>query len=228
MAVSLDPRSRARSVPASPPATRVQRSRLRDPRLVVGAALVALSTLLGARLLGGADESVGVWVARGDMPAGRPLTVDDLVRREVRFAAQGDADRYLSSEEPPPTGAVLARAVGAGELVPRRALGAASTASLTEVPVSVGSEAVPATVGTGSVVDVWVTPDDAASGGPRGARSVRVFDDVPVVSAPRTGTSLGPSATRQVIVGITEAQASALPTALAALSRGAVILTVQR
>jgi hypothetical protein len=228
MAVSIDPRARGRSAQASPPASRVERSRWRDPRLVVGLALIALSALLGARLLGSADESVGVWVAQHDLDAGRPLTPQDLRSRQVRFATQRDADRYLSSGQAPPPGAVLARPVGAGEMVPRKALDTGSRSALTEVPLSVNAEAVPSTVATGSVVDVWVTPEQAGIGDPRARRSVLVFDDVAVVSAPRAGTSLGPSATRQVIVGVSDTQASTLPTALTALAGGAVTLTVTR
>jgi hypothetical protein len=228
MAVSLDRRSGGRSTQASPPAVRFETSRWRDPRLVIGVAVVALSALLGARLLGSADDAVGVWAARQDVDAGRPLTADDVARREVRFTSQHDADRYLSSDDPLPPGAVLGRAVGAGELIPRTALGAAAETSLTEVPVSVNSDAVPSTVHSGSVVDVWVTPEAVAAGDVRTARSVRVFDDVSVVSASETGTSLGPSATRQVIIGVTEEQTAALPTALAALAGGVVVLTVQR
>lgn len=228
MAVSIDPRARGRSEQASPPAVRVERSRWRDPRLVVGLALVAVSALLGARLLGAADESVGVWVAKRDLDSGRPLTTGDVRSRQVRFAGQRDADRYLSSDQPPPSAAVLSRAVGAGEIVPRQALTPASRTAVTEVPLSVNTEAVPSTVGTGSVVDVWVTPEQADTGRPQTRRSVLVFDDVSVVSAPRAGTSLGPSATRQVIVGVSDAQASALPTALTALAGGAVTITVTR
>jgi hypothetical protein len=228
MAVSIDPRVRGRSEQASPPAVRVERSRWRDPRLVVGLALVAVSALLGARLLGAADESVGVWVAKRDLDPGRPLTTGDVRSRQVRFAGQGDADRYLSSERPLPSAAVLSRAVGAGEIVPRQALAPASRTAVTEVPLSVNTEAVPSTIGTGSVVDVWVTPEQADTGRPQTRRSVLVFDDVSVVSAPRAGTSLGPSATRQVIVGLNDVQAAALPTALTALAGGAVTLTLTR
>ena len=227
MAVSVDPRARGRDAQTSPPATRVRGSRWRDPRLVVGVAIVALSALLGARLLGSADDTVAVWVVRHDVDAGAPLTADDLARREVRFGSQADADRYLSAEDPIPSGARLGRPVGAKELVPRGALESASDTSLTEVPVSVNSDAVPSTVDSGSVVDVWVTPDPA-SGSARAARAVLVFDDVSVVSAPRPGTSLGPSATRQIIVGVPEGQTASLPTALAALAGGVVVLTVQR
>ena len=204
--------------------------------MAVGVILVAGCALLGAMLLGGSDDTVGVWAARRAMNAGESVSAEDLVRRDVRFADQHDADAYLSADTPLPSGATLARAVGAGEMVPRGALGAAGSQALTEVPLSVDSEAVPSTLRVGAVVDVWVTPDRAAdaSGPPDGSdvsdapRSVLVFDDVAVLSVPRSGSSLGPTATRQVIVGVGEDQQSRLPTSLAALAGGSVLLTAQR
>jgi hypothetical protein len=196
--------------------------------------VVAACALLGARLLDGADDTVGVWAAREAMEPGQPVTTADLVRRDVGFADQSGADAYLSSDAGVPDGTTLSRAVGAGELVPRAAVGGSGPPSLTEVPLSVDSEAVPATLRVGSVVDVWVTPDgaaadaDAPTEGSRAPRSTLVFDDVPVVSVPRPGTSLGPSATRQVIVGVGEDQEPAMPTSLAALAGGTVILTARR
>lgn len=229
---STDVQARADAPPASPAANRPVRSRWRDPRLAVGVAVVALCALLGARLLGGADDTVGVWAARTALSAGQPVRAGDLVRREVHFADQKAADRYLAADAPPPAGGVLDRAVGAGELLPRGAVGTTAGGSLTEVPLSVSTEAVPSTVRVGTLVDVWVTPDGAATDppatGPRAPRSTLVFDDVAVVSVPRSGTSLGPSATRQVIVGVDEAQESRLPTSLASLAGGTVILTAQR
>jgi hypothetical protein len=200
----------------------------------VGIAVVAVCALLGARLLGGADETVGVWAARTELTAGQPVSTGDLVRRDVHFADQEAADRYLTSDAPPPAGSVLDRTVGAGELVPRGAVDTQRSGALTEVPLSVNTEAVPSTVRVGTVVDVWVTPDGAVndggapSTGPRAPRSTLVFDDVAVVSVPRSGTSLGPSATRQVIVGVGKDQESRLPTSLASLAGGTVILTAQR
>ena len=203
--------------------------------MAVGVILVAGCALLGAMLLGGSDDTVGVWAARRAMNAGESVSAEDLVR-DVRFADQHDADAYLSADTPLPSGATLARAVGAGEMVPRGALGAAGSQALTEVPLSVDSEAVPSTLRVGAVVDVWVTPDRAAdasgpsdgSDGSDAPRSVLVFDDVGVLSVPRSGSSLGPTATRQVIVGVGEDQQSRLPTSLAALAGGSVLLTAQR
>ena len=231
----IDARSRGTSPapPSSPVATRATRSRWRDPRMAIGAILVAACALLGATLLGGSDDTVGVWAARRTMNAAESVSADDLVRRDVRFADQDDADAYLSADIPLPSGATLTRAVGAGELVPRGALGASGSPILTEVPLSVDSEAVPSTLRVGALVDVWVTPDRAAdtSGpvdGSDAPRSVLVFDDVAVLSVPRSGSSLGPTATRQVIVGVGESQQSRLPTSLAALAGGSVLLTAQR
>ena len=231
---STDLRATRGTPSGSPPALRASRSRWRDPRLLVGVVLVAACALLGARFLGGADDTVGVWAARDALEAGQSVVPADLVRREVRFAGQGDADAYLTADVSLPEGVTLARAVGAGELLPRAALGDAGTGSLTEVPLSVDSESVPASLRVGAVVDVWVTPDaavtDADPSGDAGSapRSVLVFDDVAVLSVPRTSTSLGPTATRQVIVGVDEDQQPRLPTSLAALAGGTVVLTAQR
>lgn len=230
----MSARGPSTQTPVSPAATRSVRSRWRDPRLVLGVALVATCALLGARLLASADDTVGVWTARSTLDAGRLVTGADVVRREVRFADQRAADRYLSAEEALPAGTSLARTVGEGELLPRAALAAGGGARLTEVPLSVETESVPATVRVGTLVDVWVTPDLAVSGagaaaeGSRAARSTLVFDDVSVVSAPHPGSSLGPTATRQVIVGVAPDQEARLPTSLAALARGSVVLTAQR
>ncbi len=191
--------------------------------------MVAACTLLGARLLAGADDTVAVWAARAALGEGQQVGTADLVARRVRFVDQRDADRYLPASGDLPEGVTLARAVGSGELLPRAALGTRVAGALTDLPLSVGTEAVPATVRVGSTVDVWVTPDRAAqSSGGRGRRATLVLDDVRVVSAPRAGGSLGPAATRQVIVGVGEDQQDQLPTSIAALAGGTVLLTVRR
>ncbi|MGA8993697.1 MAG: hypothetical protein WB441_05265 [Nocardioidaceae bacterium] len=219
----------------SPTARRVQGARWRDPRLLVGVLLVAGCALVGARLAAAADDTVGVWAARVTLPEGRPVPVEDLVTRRVRFSDRADADRYLPASEPPPTGVTTARPVGAGELLPRAALNLDGAGTTTQVPLAVGAEAVPATVRVGSVVDVWVTPGAGApggtspgAGGAPSRRSVLVFDHVAVVAVPPSGSSLGPTSTRQVIVGVPPVAARGLPTAIAALSSGAVLLTVPR
>lgn len=205
----------------------------------MGVALVAVSVLLGARLFAAADDTVAVWAARGDLAAGTPVRAADLVPSQVRFSSSDEADRYLSAEQPVPEGAALARPVGAGELLPRAALGGRTPAALVEVPLAVGEAALPATVRVGSVVDVWVTPDSTGQtggepGGPTGrtgpagttsAGARLVLDSVPVLGVPQAGGGLGPVTVRQVIVGVPAAERTRLAEALAAVAGGDVVVT---
>ena len=106
---------------ASPAARRSAAATWRDPRLVVGLVIVAVSVLLGVRFVGGADDTVSVWTLRTDLPRGATLGSGDLAASDVRFADAAEADRYLSAESPLPRDATLLRDVGAGELLPRAA-----------------------------------------------------------------------------------------------------------
>ncbi len=215
--------------PGSPPAARPRTAGWRDPRVVVGVIVVALSVLAGSLLFSGADDSVSVWAVREPMRQGQPIGTEDLVRTETRFADAASADRYVAASDVLPEDAVLTRDVGAGELLPRDALGASDSAALTELPLAVATEAVPATLAVGAVVDVWVAAEPGAAA-PKliRRRASLVLDDVAVVALPRESSALGPAATRQVIVALTEDQAAELPDSIAALQAGAVVLTRER
>jgi len=226
-------------VPASPNARRATGATWRDPRLAIGIALVAVSVLLGATLLADADSMVPVWAAKSDLRAGAPVATDDLVRQEVRFSDSADADRYLTASEPLPEGVTVERDIGAGEMLPRAAIGSANTPGLIEVPVAAAADAIPVTVDVGSTVDVWVIPDQPAgqSGQPAGqlagelagaaepAESKLVFDDVTVVAAPSAGSALGPSATRQIIVGVPDENEEGLALVLGQTVSGTILVT---
>ena len=217
--------ARAPKTVATPAARRPSPATWRDPRLVIGVVIVAASVMLGVRLFGQADETVSVWTARTDLRSGTTLGLADVERRDIRFTDSRDANRYLSADAAFPPGTMLARDVGAGELLPRAALGEPGAATMVEVPVAVASDAVPVTVGAGTVVDVWVTPD--AVPGEGAGEAVLVFDDVVVVAAPRTGSALGPSSSRQVIVGVDTEQEDGLAGALARTTTGTVVITKQ-
>lgn len=226
--VSLSTRSRHDDLaaPPSPPATRAGRAGWRDPRMLVGVALVAVAALLGATVVGDQDTTA-VWATRGPLAEGQAVEPGDLVVRELRFADAADASRYVAADGPVPDGLMLTRDVGAGELLPVGALGD-GTQALLEVPLTVATEAVPATVRAGSVVDVWVTPDPDLVAGetdPEAAGdSVLVFASVRVVAVSRPGGALGPAATRQVIVGLGPDAEATLPRALGRVARGDVVL----
>jgi hypothetical protein len=208
---------------AAPRATRSRRPGWRNPRLALGLALVATSVLIGARMLAAADDTVGVWVVAHDVPAGATLDDGDLERRQIRFPDEGTADRYLAAADDLPETATLNRPVSAGELLPRTALAAESGPALTEVPISVAADDLPATVRQGSVVDIWVAPKVSAVAGQR-PRAVPVLTDVVVVAVPRSSNSLAPQSTRQVIVGVPAARSADLGTALGGISDGRVVV----
>ncbi len=222
--MSLTETRATESLPGSPRATRHRGSAWRDPRLLVGVVLVAGSALVGATLLSG-EETVDVWATRDALTAGEPVRADGLVRREVRFADQADADRYLTADQPLPVGASLTRDVGAGELLPRAAVAPDQRTTVAEVPLRVAGEAVPLTVRAGSVVDVWVTPDPSLAPADDAAGPARlVLEAVRVLAVSRGGGALGASAERQVIVGLDATQERGLAGALGDLARGEVVL----
>ena len=110
-----------------------------------------------------------------------------------------------------------------GELLPRSAFAADEKADLVELPLSVVSDDLPATVRQGSVVDVWVAPRVSEVSGAQ-AKAVRVLSDVVVVAVPRAADSLAPQSTRQVIVGVPAGRAQDVGTALAGVSDGRVVV----
>lgn len=193
----------------------------RDPRLALGVLVLAGSVVLGAVVLGQSDRTVPVWALTADVAAGQPLPADAYEERRVRFADAALADQYLSAQEAPPADAVLLRPVGAGELLPRAALGTPEDAGdVVEVPVAAAVDAVPSTVRSGSVVDVWVT----ASGDDTGAQ--RVLDDVVVIEAPAASEGFTPAGTRRLVLAVPTDQAdTALPRLLAAAGGTGVVVT---
>ena len=205
------------------PATRSRRPGWRNPRLILGIVLVAGSVVLGARLLAAADDSVGVWAVARDLPGGAAVAADDLERRQVRFPDEEAADAYLSAGSALPDEATLSRAVSAGELLPRSAIAEEAAADLVEVPISVAADDLPATVRQGSVVDVWVSPEVAATSAGK-VRAVPVLTDVVVVAVPRASDTLAPQSTRQVIVGVPADRSAELGPALGRISDGRVVV----
>lgn len=64
----------------TPNARRAASASWRDPRLVVGVVIVALSVLVGVNLFSGADDTVSVWATTADLRSGTTVGADDLQR----------------------------------------------------------------------------------------------------------------------------------------------------
>jgi hypothetical protein len=137
-----------------PAAARLRRPRWRDPRLLTGVVIVALSVALGSWVVASAGRTVPVFVADGALTPGEPVTADALRVADVRLGT-GTA-RYLPADEPLPADLVALRVVDDGELVPLTALGAGADVRSVAVPVASGlSDRIRA----GAVVDLWFVPD---------------------------------------------------------------------
>lgn len=194
-----------------PPAARSTTRGWRDPRLWVGVALVAGSVVAGARLLATADDTTAVWAASDDLAVGEVLTAEDLTSTRVRFAEGADAGRYLPVEEELPDELTLTRDLGAGELVPLAALGAATDEATVSVSISLPADQVPTGVTDGSRVDVWTVPEDRG----RRAGAELVIEDVAVLEAPLAADSFAAASGRQVVLGVPEDEQDALAVILA-------------
>ena len=205
----------------APAARRVEVPRWTDTRLLVGVLLVLASVVLGTRVVATGQQTQAVWAAARDLPSGVTLRPDDVVLAHVRL--DDLAARYLLARAPV-VGRSLRRAVSAGELLPASALGstdAASTAHLLAVPVD--GTRLPPGLGRGSVVDVYVTPRDAAGGSASGPTR-RVLVGATVMDADDQDPGLrDPQAAVAVVLDVPDA---AVPDLVAAVRSGDVDLVL--
>jgi hypothetical protein len=194
------PGAAADEAPPAPVPRRARPPRWLDLRLVLGVLLVLGSVLLGARVVGAADATVPVWAVVGNLAAGTELAAEDLVAVDVRLDAIAGA--YLSTSTRP-EGRVLARAVRAGELLPRSALEEPDELVQVALPVQAGF--VPPSLARGQLVDVYALADPAAGAVAEADGSVTpVVGEAPVqaLSGRSDGVLSTPTTTVQVVVAV--------------------------
>lgn len=187
----------------------------------IGIALVGVSVLAGARIIGAADDTVQVWSTSADMAAGQPLTAEDLTATKVYFNDDGEVDRYLLVQEELPADATLGRAVGEGEMVPRTALGGAGVNDVSTLPLVLPSLAIPPGLTPGTRVNVWSVNEVK-----NGYSSSIILADVEVVAVPAGAEGFGAGVERQLLLGIDAGQQKTVAAALEAAADGT--LTVQK
>lgn len=136
-----------------------RRPRWRDPRLGVGILLVAISVALGSWVFSKADHTSPVYRAGGTVPVSERLVDAQLELVNVNLAdaheaylTPADVDDLTAAGHAP----LFVRAVPAGELIPRSAIGTSADLELRPLSVVVTN---PGPVHVGSVVDLWVTPE---------------------------------------------------------------------
>jgi hypothetical protein len=204
----------------APAAQRLRPPSWRDPRLLIGVALVLGSVVLGSRVVAAVDDTVGVLAAASVLTPGDPVDADDLTVVQVRLDEA--AQRYLRADADVPADAVALRTVGAGELLPRSALGDAG--ALERRPVGVPVEgALPEGLVPGAQVDVWVSEPDPERAGAF-SEPVRLAEAAPVAEVSTGGGALGAGGATTVQVLLTDAELRPALRALAADAEVALVL----
>jgi hypothetical protein len=144
-------------IPGSPRAGRLAVPGWLDGRTLLGVLLVLVSVVVGARVLSAADRSTLVYAVNKDLAAGSILSADDLVPVRVRLF--DNVRQYIAVAVEPPTGYVVRRPVGDGELLPRNALARPEQdVDFRLVTVAVDGGHLPSDLDPHQQVDVWVTP----------------------------------------------------------------------
>lgn len=174
-------------VPPSPPASRLEVSRWRDTRLLLGVLLVLVSVVTGARVVAGAQRVEQVWAVARDLAAGSAIQASDVRLVEVRLDVVGP--KYVRAVDADPVGAVLSRAVTAGELLPVGSVETEAAPPRREVTVPVERFHYPAALDRGQLVDVYVTAKSTA--GATTAPPDRVLADILVSGIDRDGSRFG-------------------------------------
>jgi hypothetical protein len=187
--------------PGSPRASRLAAPGWLDGRLVLGVLLVLVSVVVGARVLSSADRSTLVYAVNKDLTAGSVLQADDLAAVRVRLF--DNADEYVSAGAQPPTGYVVRRALGDGELLPLSALSRPEQdVDFRLVTVAVDSGHLPPGLRDDQQVDVWVTPD--LDGAQDDTEAAEGQDAAP--AAPATTQQLELRGAQLVLQGVTVSQ----------------------
>lgn len=154
----------------------------------IGLAIVAVSVLAGAFVLGTSDDTVPVWSAVDTLGEGHVLTADDLAVRRVRLD-DDTASLYFRADDQLPADLRLGRDVAAGELLPRAAVTRADTRELRQVPIAVSPDQVPGSVGVGDLVDIYLRPAARTS-----CADTPVCDGRPVLSGVTVSDAPAPDA----------------------------------
>lgn len=123
-------------------------------RTMIGLLLVALSVVGVLAVLHFGHQSIRVYRATAPLTAGEAVDASMLEAVEVQLGQVSGS--YLREGELPSEGAVATRTIGAGELVPREALGAPDTDRATVIVSVEGS--LPAAAVAGATVELWASP----------------------------------------------------------------------
>lgn len=149
------------SVSTTSAGARLKKPSWKDPRLLVGLLLVLASVVGVVSLVGAADRTTDVYVAREAIAVGERLTSDNTARAKVRL---GELEQhYISGEAGLPEGLVAVQRIGKDQLLPKESLGKPDELDRKPVAITI-DEPLPDQAVAGSRVDVWVAQPDTRNG----------------------------------------------------------------
>lgn len=134
-------------------ARRIRPPGWRDPRLLIGLLLVALSVTGVVALVQTIDERQGYWAASTDIVPGAQVTAEDF--HIVQASISESAEHYWKADKQLPPEFLVSSTILQGELLTQRQVAESDPGGRQQVGVRV-SEDMPASVTIGSRVDVWV------------------------------------------------------------------------
>jgi hypothetical protein len=149
------------SVSTTSAGARLKKPSWKDPRLLVGLLLVLASVVGVVTLVGAADQTTDVYVAREAIAVGERLTADNTARAKVRLGEL--EEHYISGEAGLPDGLVAVQRIGKDQLLPKESLGKPDDLDRKPVAITI-DEPLPAQALAGSRVDVWVAQPDTRNG----------------------------------------------------------------
>lgn len=173
---------------------------LREPRVVIGIALLFIATITGGIFMQHATARIAVWQVDHPIAAGTVLERGDVHMAEVA----GDVAAYAKVDQQV-VGRTVSRPLDAGELLPAATL-SSGAASFDEVMVPAEVLHMPDGLVRGERVDVWLTTSEPP-------RTLRVLASVRVVRTIAADVGGG----RGVALAVAPAQSGVL---VAALRRG--------
>jgi hypothetical protein len=140
---------------------RLKKPSWKDPRLLVGLLLVLASVVGVVSLVGAADQTTEVYVAREAIAVGEKLTGDNTARAKVRLGEL--EEHYVVGEDGLPEGLVAVQRIGKDQLLPKESLGNPDLLDRKPVAITI-DEPLPGQALAGSRVDVWVAQPDSRNG----------------------------------------------------------------
>ncbi|OFI39834.1 hypothetical protein BIU82_01950 [Arthrobacter sp. SW1] len=198
-------------------AARLRKPSWKDPRLLVGILLVLASVAGVIALVGAADRTVQVYVAREGIAVGQKLDKDDVSVVKVRL---DDVESgYVTVEGGLPEGKVAVQRIAKNQLLPKESLGEADALDRKPVAVTVEDSLPPQAV-PGSRVDVWVSLPDAQNGF---AEPRLLLPGAEIAQVNEGSSALGASKETVVLVLVTDEQMPKLLGAQANKAKVAVV-----